>query len=54
MPCTARNAHLLDCTVNDKSIAPYGATFEDGHRNACICDAIAQSVATRRQVDLDY
>jgi len=30
------------------------ATFEDGDRNACICDASAQSVATRRQVDLDY
>ena len=47
-PYTARNAHLLDCIVNDKSIAPYSATFEDGYRNACICDAIAQSAVTRR------
>ena len=53
-PYTARNAHLLDCIVNDKSIAPYGATFEDGYRSACICDPIAQSAVTRRQVDLKY
>ena len=33
--------HLLDCIVNDKDVAPLGATFEDGYRNAVICDAIA-------------
>jgi predicted dehydrogenase len=46
--------HFLDCIVNDKHVAPYGATFEDGYRTACICDAISQSAATRRQVDVKY
>ncbi len=46
--------HLLDCIVNDKDVAPYGATFEDGYRAAVICDAILESAASRRQVDIRY
>jgi predicted dehydrogenase len=46
--------HLLDCIVNDKDVAPLGATFEDGYRNAVICDAILESAATRRQVDINF
>jgi predicted dehydrogenase len=34
--------HFLDCIVNDKDVAPYGATFEDGYRAAVICDAILE------------
>jgi predicted dehydrogenase len=45
---------FLDCIVNDKSIAPFAATFEDGYRDACISDAILESAATRRQVDVKY
>jgi predicted dehydrogenase len=45
--------HLLDCIVQDKEVAPYGATFEDGYRAALVCDAILESAAKRRQVDLD-
>jgi predicted dehydrogenase len=47
-------AHLLDCIVNDKDIAPLGATFEDGYINAVICDAILKSAETKRQVDVPY
>lgn len=47
-------AHFLDCIVNNKEVAPYGATFEDGYRAAVICDAILESAATRRQVDIRY
>jgi predicted dehydrogenase len=47
-------AHLLDCIVNDGDVAPYGATFEDGYRAAVICDAIAESAETKRQVDIKY
>ncbi len=47
-------AHLLDCIVNNKDIAPYGATFEDGYKNAVICDAIQQSAETARHVDIRY
>ncbi len=39
--------HLLDCIVNNKDVAPYGATFEDGYRAAVICDAILQSAASK-------
>ncbi len=47
-------AHLLDCIVNDKDVAPYGATFEDGYRAAAVCDAIVESAAAKRQVDIKY
>jgi len=47
-------AHLLDCIVNDRDVAPHGATFEDGYRAAVVCDGILESAATGRQVDLRY
>ncbi len=47
-------AHLLDCIVNDRDVAPQGADFEDGYRVAVICDAILESARTRRQVDIVY
>lgn len=46
--------HLLDCIVNKKDVAPLAATFEDGYRNAVVCDAILESAVTRRQVDMKY
>jgi predicted dehydrogenase len=47
-------AHLLDVIVNDKDVAPYGATFVDGYRNAVICDAIAESAEVGRKVAIEY
>jgi len=47
-------AHFLDCIVNNKDVAPYGATFKDGYRAAVICDAIQESAATKKQVDIKY
>jgi predicted dehydrogenase len=46
--------HFFDCIVNNKSVAPYGADFVDGYRNAVICDAINQSAQTGRMVDIKY
>lgn len=46
--------HLLDCIVNNKDVAPYGATFEDGYYNAVICDAILESAAKKKHVDIQY
>ncbi len=46
--------HFLDCIVNDKDVAPYGATFEDGYRAAVICDAILEAAETKKQVDINY
>ncbi len=47
-------AHLLDAIVTNKDIAPYGATFEDGYRNAVICDAILQSSFEGRRISIEY
>jgi predicted dehydrogenase len=46
--------HFLDCIVNDKDVAPYGATFEDGYRAAAVCDAILASAESKRQVEVAY
>jgi predicted dehydrogenase len=46
--------HLLDCIVNNKDVAPLGATFEDGYRCAVVCDAILESAASRKHVDCKY
>jgi predicted dehydrogenase len=46
--------HFLDSIVNDKPVAPYAATFEDGYRAACVCDAILESAAGKTQVDIRY
>jgi predicted dehydrogenase len=47
-------AHLLDAIVNDRDVAPYGATFEDGYKNSVICDAILQSAHTERHIPIKY
>jgi predicted dehydrogenase len=46
--------HFFDAIVNDKDVAPYGATFVDGYRNNVITDAIAESHNTGRIVDIKY
>jgi predicted dehydrogenase len=47
-------AHLLDAIANDRAVAPYGATFEDGYRNAVVCDAILKSAESGERVLLRY
>lgn len=46
--------HFFDAIVNNKPVDPWGATFEDGYRNAVICDAIVKSAQTERTVDVKY
>jgi predicted dehydrogenase len=46
--------HFLDAIVNNKQVAPYGASFEDGYRAAVVSDAILESASTKRQVDCKY
>ncbi len=46
--------HFFDAIVNNNDVAPYGATFVDGYRNNVITDAIAESAATGRQIDIRY
>jgi predicted dehydrogenase len=47
-------AHLLDAIANDRNVAPFGATFEDGYRAAVVCDAISLSGRERTQVRIMY
>jgi predicted dehydrogenase len=47
-------AHLLDAIVNNKDVAPLGATFDDGYKNSVICDAIQISSDTGRRVAIEY
>ncbi|MBK8020123.1 MAG: Gfo/Idh/MocA family oxidoreductase [Chloroflexi bacterium] len=46
--------HFFSAIVNGTDVAPYGADFEDGYRNAVICDAIVASSQSRRAVDIVY
>ena len=46
--------HMLDCIVNDKEVGPHGATFLDGYKAAVVCDAILESAAGKRHVDIKY
>jgi len=46
--------HFFDAIVNDRPVSPYGADFEDGYRNAVICDAILESASSGKIVDIRY
>lgn len=46
--------HFLSAVVKDEPVAPYGATFEDGYRNAVIADGIVESSRSGRKVVLTY
>lgn len=46
--------HFFEAIVHNKDVAPYGATFVDGYRNAVICDAILESAQSGRAVDIKY
>lgn len=46
--------HFFDAIVNGKDVAPYGATFEDGYKNAVLCDAILESARTGNTIDIKY
>lgn len=46
--------HFFRAIVNNTDVAPYGADFVDGYRNAVICDAIVESAQSGRRVDIRY
>ena len=46
--------HFIDCTLNDKPVGPYGATFHDGYRVQVIMDAILRSSKTGKRIDIAY
>ena len=46
--------HFLDAVVNGTEVGPLCGTFEDGYRNAVICDAILESARAGRRVEITY
>ncbi|HXT36861.1 MAG TPA: Gfo/Idh/MocA family oxidoreductase [Chloroflexota bacterium] len=46
--------HFLDAVVHGTEVGPLCGTFEDGYRNAVICDAILESARAGRRVDIAY
>lgn len=42
--------HVLAAVARDESVAPLGATFEDGYRCAVVCDAILEAARAGRRV----
>jgi len=46
--------HLLEAIVAKKSVAPYGATFEDGYKNSVICEAIVAAAQKEKTVAIHY
>ena len=49
-----RSPTLIDCIVNNKDVAPFGATFKDGYKASVVCDAILKSAETKKQIDVKY
>lgn len=47
-------AHFIDCVVNDKEVAPMGATFEDGYRIQVIMESFHASCNSGKRVELAY
>jgi predicted dehydrogenase len=46
--------HLLAAVKGTDTVAPRGATFEDGYRCAEVCNAIQRSTASGRKERIDY
>lgn len=47
-------AQFLTAVATGDSVAPHGATFEDGYRAAEVCDAIERSAHTGRREPISY
>jgi predicted dehydrogenase len=51
---TLEYANLVRAIAGEGSVAPYGATFEDGYRAAEVCDAILRSADSGRKETIQY
>jgi predicted dehydrogenase len=45
---------LLEAIAGDGSVAPHGATFEDGYRVAEVCDAVLRSAESQKREMIEY
>ncbi len=46
--------HLLTAIAGEVTVAPHGATFEDGYRCAEVCDAILRAAESGRRETISY
>jgi predicted dehydrogenase len=46
--------NMVNAIINDAKLDPLAATFEDGYKNAVICDAIVASSEAGKKVDIIY
>jgi predicted dehydrogenase len=46
--------HLLTAIAGEGTVAPHGATFEDGYRCAEVCDAIVRSAESGKREEITY
>jgi predicted dehydrogenase len=46
--------HLLTAIAGEGTVAPHGATFEDGYRAAEVCDAVLRSAESGRRETISY
>lgn len=46
--------NMIDSVINGNSLEPMTATFEDGYRNAVVCDAVLKSSETGRKQQIIY
>lgn len=46
--------HFLDAVVNEQSVEPYGATFEDGYRIQVVMEAIVNSSKTGKRLEVNF
>lgn len=47
-------AYFLECIAEDRDVAPYGGTFEDGYKVAAIIDFIHKSAETGKKINVEY
>ena len=47
-------AHFLDCVANDKDVAPFGATFEDGYRSEVVMDTLKAASREGKKLDIEF
>jgi len=46
--------HFINAIVNDTSVSPLGATFEDGYKCSVVLDAMTESARTGRRTQVNY
>jgi predicted dehydrogenase len=46
--------HFLSAVISNTDVGPECATFEDGYRNAVICDAVVESARSGKRVAIAY